>query len=76
MVKAVFSLQAVHKTMLNVHESGTEAAAVTVIQFMLRSAKIKPSLFITFDRPFLMIGMAKPMGSIIFLGRIMNPAEE
>lgn len=62
--------------MLNIHESGTEAAAITVIQFMLRSARIKPSLFITFDRPFLMIGMAKPTDSIIFLGRIMNPAEE
>lgn len=62
--------------MLNIHESGTEAAAVTVIQFMLRSAKMKSSLFITFDRPFLMIGMAKPTGSIIFLGRIMNPAEQ
>ncbi|KAG8126459.1 hypothetical protein E2320_021566, partial [Naja naja] len=46
---------AIHKTMLNVHESGTEAAATTVVQFMLRSARIKPSLFIIFDRPFLMI---------------------
>ncbi|XP_026535161.1 alpha-1-antitrypsin-like [Notechis scutatus] len=68
--------KAIHKTMLNVHESGTEAAAVTVIQFMLRSAIIKPSLFITFDRPFLMISIAKSTGSIIFLGRIMNLAEE
>ncbi|XP_034274295.1 alpha-1-antitrypsin-like [Pantherophis guttatus] len=68
--------KAIHKTMLNIHESGTEAAAVTVIQFMLRSAKMKSSLFITFDRPFLIIGMAKPTGSIIFLGRIMNPAEQ
>ncbi|XP_026572783.1 alpha-1-antitrypsin-like [Pseudonaja textilis] len=66
--------KAIHKTMLNVCESGTEAAAVTVIQFMLRSARTKPPV-ITFNRPFLVVIRPESMDNIAFLARIMNPAE-
>ncbi|XP_063146348.1 alpha-1-antitrypsin-like [Candoia aspera] len=68
--------KAFHKILLSVHESGTEAAAITVIEFMLRSAKPEASLSVKFIRPFLLIGMDKPTDSVFFLGRIMNPAEE
>ncbi|XP_025023731.1 alpha-1-antitrypsin-like isoform X2 [Python bivittatus] len=68
--------EAFHKTLLNIHESGTEAAAVTIIEFMLRSAPAHVSHSIRFNRSFLMICIDKQTEIITFLGRIMNPTEE
>ncbi|XP_061468037.1 alpha-1-antiproteinase-like isoform X2 [Rhineura floridana] len=67
--------KAVHKTVLDVNESGTEAAAVTTIEFMFRSALPPPALTIMFNRPFLIIIWHKTISSILFLGKIMNPSE-
>ncbi|XP_042301429.1 alpha-1-antitrypsin-like [Sceloporus undulatus] len=66
----------VHKAVLDVNESGTEAAAVTTIEFMLRSAPSRPPLAINFNRPFLIIIVHQPTWSILFIGKIVNPAKE
>jgi len=59
-----------HKTYVNVNEEGTEAAAATSIGMGVTSA---PSA-IVIDRPFLFAIRERFSGTILFLGRMMNPA--
>ncbi|HEX6304021.1 MAG TPA: serpin family protein [Anaerolineales bacterium] len=61
---------AVHKGMIKVDELGTEAAAATVIG-MAESAM--PSAEMTLDRPFIFAILERETGTILFLGRVMDP---
>ncbi|RRA98554.1 serpin family protein [Larkinella rosea] len=56
-------------TFVAVDEKGTEAAAVTSIGFEVTSAG--PSLFC--DRPFVVLITEKGTGSVLFMGKIVNP---
>jgi len=58
-----------HKTYVDVHEEGTEAAAVTVVEFRDRSGP--PSIVV--NRPFLFAIRERFSGAILFMGKIMNP---
>ncbi len=62
---------ALHKGMIKVDELGTEAAAATVIA-MAESAMQRAEM--TLDRPFIFAIMERETGTILFLGRVMNPA--
>lgn len=62
----------VHKTFMNVDESGTEAAAATGITFRTTSMPIDPYQFVA-DHPFLFMVVDKKTGSILFMGRVVNP---
>ncbi|NXF36902.1 A1AT protein, partial [Nyctibius bracteatus] len=66
--------KAVHKAMVDVSENGTEAAAVTVIEVVPLSAEFPPPPHIKFNRPFLILIVDKITHSILFLGKIVNPA--
>ncbi|NXX58335.1 A1AT protein, partial [Scopus umbretta] len=66
--------KAIHKAMVDVSENGTEAAAVTVIEMVPLSAEFPPPPRISFNRPFLMIIVDKTTHSILFMGKIVNPA--
>ncbi|HWO89825.1 MAG TPA: serpin family protein [Gemmatimonadales bacterium] len=59
-----------HRTFVLVNEEGTEAAAVTSVGVGLTS--VPPSF--TVDRPFLFIIRERFSGTILFIGRIANPA--
>ena len=59
----------VHKSFVDVNEEGTEAAAVTDV-VMVDSAR--PSLVV--DRPFLFAIRERYSGTILFMGKIVNPA--
>ncbi len=64
------------KTYVEVNEEGTEAAAVTVV--VVRSTAIGPSgpkLF-RVDRPFLFVIREKNSGTILFIGKVLDPAAE
>ncbi len=68
---------ALHKAYIKVDESGTEAAAATAI-IMAGPTGVQPGprpVEIRFDRPFLYAIYDKPTGTILFMGRVMNPAE-
>ena len=54
--------------------SGWKAAAATAIVFQLTSALIT-DLQITIDRPFIFLIQDKPTGTILFLGRVLDPTE-
>uniref|UniRef100_A0A8C8W7U9 Serine protease inhibitor A3N-like n=1 Tax=Peromyscus maniculatus bairdii TaxID=230844 RepID=A0A8C8W7U9_PERMB len=64
--------QVVHKAVLDVAETGTEAAAATGVKFTLMSAKLDPFI-LSFDRPFLMIIFDTNTQTPLFLAKITNP---
>ncbi len=53
-------------------EKGTEAAAVTSMDF-LTSGPPEPDLRIVADRPFLWAITHQDTGSILFVGRLLDP---
>ncbi|XP_053553482.1 alpha-1-antitrypsin [Bombina bombina] len=61
--------KAVHKAILSVDESGTEAAGATGVEIV--SVMMPPS--ITIDRPFIVSIYHKPTKSLTFIGKIVNP---
>jgi serine protease inhibitor len=58
-----------HKTFVEVNEEGTEAAAATSVGIGLTSAR--PSIVV--DRPFLFAIRERLTGTILFLGKILDP---
>jgi serpin B len=62
----------VHKAYVSVDEKGTEAAAATgvVVGTTSMPTNIKD---MTLDRPFIFLIRDIPTGTILFLGRVMNP---
>jgi serine protease inhibitor len=59
-----------HKTFVLVDEAGTEAAAATSVEIGLTSA---PAAFVV-DRPFIFALRERLSGTILFIGRVMNPS--
>ncbi|NIN70966.1 MAG: serpin family protein [Gemmatimonadetes bacterium] len=58
-----------HKTFVDVNEEGTEAAAVTSVEIGVVS--MPPTVIV--DRPFVFAIREKFSGTILFMGRIVNP---
>lgn len=63
----------IHKTYVTVDEKGTEAAAVTAVQFEYTS--IPEYKLFNVNRPFVFIISEKSTGVILFAGKIGNPAK-
>ena len=64
--------KAQHDTFVAVHEAGTEAAAITSIYGTLTS--YTPPKIFKADHPFLFAIQDDQSGTILFMGRIMDPA--
>ncbi|MBM2815092.1 MAG: Serpin family protein [Ignavibacteria bacterium] len=60
----------IHKTFVDVAEQGTEAAAVTVIDFR---DSLPDKLYIYLNRPFVFVMKERISNTIEFMGRVMEP---
>jgi len=60
-----------HKTFIQVDEEGTEAAAVTSVEVNAVSAR--PQFIV--DRPFLFAIRERLSGTILFMGRVVDPTQ-
>jgi serpin B len=70
----LFISEVIHQAFINVDEQGTEAAAATVVMIEATSARPSSDLKIfNADHPFIFLIKDDVNGSILFLGKIMNP---
>ena len=67
----LFVSDVMHRAFVDVNESGTEAAAVTLV---IGKSKGMDSRFIV-DHPFIFLIRESGSGSILFLGRIIDPTK-
>jgi serpin B len=68
-VEKLYVGQALHKAYILVNEEGTTAAAVTVLGVTASAMPME----LRIDKPFLFAIIDKPTGTILFLGRVLNP---
>ena len=69
----LFIQDVLHKAFVSVDEAGTEAAAATAVIVGLTALPPEP-VAVTIDRPFIFFIRDMPTDSIIFVGRVLNPA--
>ena len=65
--------QIVHKAFVEVNEEGTEAAAATAVEITPLSIRIEDSVVFRADHPFLFLIRDDQTGSILFMGRMVDP---
>ena len=78
-MQRLYISKALHKAFVEVNEKGTEAAAATAVMGPKKDAAPRDvPFFPTFkaDRPFVFLIRHVKTGSILFLGRMMNPTEK
>ncbi|WP_340114433.1 serpin family protein [Maribellus mangrovi] len=73
----LFISDVIHKTYIDVNETGTEAAAVTAIVFETTSVGPGPKkIYFTVDKPFVFAITEKDTNAILFIGEVQNPEYE
>ena len=72
--KELYIDQVIHKAFVSVDEAGTEAAAATAVDMKLTSMPAEP-VNVTIDHPFIFLIRDIETGTILFVGRVMNPIE-
>ena len=70
--KNLFISAVLHKAFINVDEKGTEAAAATAVIMEQKCAAMDPTVF-NANHPFIFLIRQNKTGSILFIGRVMNP---
>jgi serpin B len=68
----LYVYQALHKAYILVNEAGTEAAAATI--YGARPVSLPQEFHI--DRPFIFVIRDVPTGTILFVGRVLNPLDQ
>ncbi len=63
----------IHKAFVAVDESGTEAAAATAVIMRVTSMPLSPTE-VKVDHPFIFIIRDIKTGTVLFIGRVLNPA--
>jgi serpin B len=69
----LFIADVVHKAFVSVDEAGTEAAAATAVVMEL-TAVPETSVKVTIDHPFIFLIRDVETGTILFVGRVVNPS--
>jgi serpin B len=71
----LFVSEVVHDAYVSVDEEGTEAAAATGVAIQAVSAQV-PTAEVVVDRPFLFAITDQATGAPLFLGRVVDPAQD
>jgi serpin B len=71
--KSFFIGQVLHKTIMNVNEAGTEAAAVTAIVMATAAYMPGKPFEMNVDRPFVVAIREQDTKEILFLGAVLSP---
>jgi serine protease inhibitor len=67
----------IHQAFIETSEEGTEAAAATVVEMVVTSMPAEPNVWtVNIDRPFLYFIHETSTGTILFMGRVGDPAVE
>jgi serpin B len=72
---ALYISAILHKTFVKVDEEGTEAAAATAVIMDTTDSVPDQPVEIRFDRPFYYAVYDHGTGTVLFMGRLMNPVE-
>jgi len=73
--KNLFISDVIHKAYVDVNEQGTEAAAATaVVMNWAAAARLQIRRSSGADHPFVFLIQDKETGTILFIGRVTNPA--
>jgi serpin B len=70
--RSLYIGDAIHQAFIAVDEKGTEAAAATIV-LMAMSAMPMQDVILTIDHPFFFVIRDVPTGTILFMGRVLNP---
>ncbi len=73
-VERLYIGEVIHKAFVAVDEEGTEAAAATAVIMDGTSAAPEEALVVTVDRPFVFLIRDIHTGTILFLGRVVDPS--
>jgi serine protease inhibitor len=71
--KDLYISAVIHKAYVDINEEGTEAAAATAITMRLTSVGPSQTPVFRADHPFVFLIRDNQTGSILFIGRLMNP---
>jgi serine protease inhibitor len=63
----------IHKTYIRVDEAGTEAAAVTAVVIPTGITPCPPYFVMYINRPFVFVIRDNRWGTVLFLGKVVNP---
>jgi len=69
--KDLYISEVIHKAFVEVNEEGTEAAAATAVVLDIKA--LIEELVFKADHPFIFLIRDKETGSILFMGRVMDP---
>ncbi len=72
----LFLSSVIHKAFIDVNEEGTEAAAATGAIISLTAAMPRPIPVFRADHPFFFMIQENSSGSILFMGRVINPSSQ
>ncbi|NOR17549.1 serpin family protein, partial [candidate division WOR-3 bacterium] len=74
--KDLFISEVVHKAFVDVSEEGTEAAAATgvMMEYISEQLLLPPAVFRA-DHPFIFVIRDNHSGSILFIGRVVDPSK-
>ncbi len=70
----LFISAVLHKAFVEVNEEGTEAAAATGTVMRMLAVRPQPTLVFRADHPFVFLIRDTRSGSILFLGRVLDPS--
>jgi len=72
--RELFIADVVHKAFVSVDEAGTEAAAATAVVMPMAIMPPEEPIEVTVDHPFVFLIRDIETGTILFIGRVVNPS--